>query len=268
VRIGIFDSGIGGLTVLHALRRHLPGHDYVYLGDTARIPYGTRSSRTVTRYAHAVASHLYGESIDALVIACNTATAHALPTLEAAGAAVGLQVVGVIEPGVRAALAAHQQGAIAVLGTTGTIQGGAYQQALKAAQPSLEVHAVPCPLFVPLVEEGWLVGNVPHEVALTYLGHLRNRVDVAILGCTHYPLLKPTIQEVLPGVTLVDSAFETAKTVAERLGTGATTPGQCVYQVTDNVERFQRVGARFLGEIPHPVTWVDLPPASGPFALP
>ncbi len=267
MRIGIFDSGIGGLTVLDALATTLRGHDLVYLGDTARIPYGTRAPRTVLRYAMRVASYLHQRDVQALVVACNTATAHALPHLEAAGARAGIPVFGVVEPGVRAAMDAHRQGAVAVLGTTGTIRGGAYQAALHARDPRLEVEAVACPLFVPLVEEGWLDGEVPRLVAESYLGHLRGRIDTAILGCTHYPLLVPVIEQVLPGVALVSSAAATATTVAEALGTGSLPANRIRYLVTDNVERFHDVGSRFLGRPPNPVDWVDLGPAVAPFCL-
>jgi glutamate racemase len=264
VRIGVFDSGIGGLTVLQALRTALPGHDYVYLGDTARIPYGTRSPITVVRYSLAVASYLWEQGVDALVVACNTATTHALGHLQEAGRQVGMPVFGVVEPGVEAAIAAHRSGAIAVLGTPGTVAGGAYQRALQARAPGVEVHAVPCPLFVPLVEEGWTTGEVPTQVAEAYVGHLRGRVDVAILGCTHYPLLVPVLGRVLPGTTLVDSARATADAVRRALGDAPGT-GSVTYRVTDNVERFQEVGAHFLGEVPAPVEWVDLAPAKPPF---
>lgn len=267
MRIGIFDSGIGGLTVLAAMRAALPGHDLLYLGDTARIPYGTRSPLTVVRYSLRVASYLYQQRIDALVIACNTATTHALPALQAAGEALGLPVFGVVEPGVDAALASHKRGGIGVLGTPGTVHGGAYQDALRRRAPHLVVHAVPCPLFVPLVEEGWLRGEVPRLVAQTYVSHLRGKVDTVVLGCTHYPLLKEVISEVLPGVNLVDSAQATAAAVAARIGPGVGR-GAVEYMVTDNVERFQQVGALFLGEAPAPVAWVDLPPALAPFDPP
>ena len=268
MRIGVFDSGIGGLTVLAALDRALPEHDLVYLGDTARVPYGTRSPLTVQRYARRVSSYLHSDGVHVLVIACNTATAHALPTLQAAGAKVGVPVFGVIEPGVSAALSAHRTGAVAVLGTEGTIRGGAYQRALATARPDLTVEAVPCPLFVPLAEEGWTDGEVPRLVAETYVSHLRGRVDTVILGCTHYPLLRGVLASVLPEATLVDSATATAEALREHLGPLQPGRGSRRYLVTDHVDRFQSVGARFLGRRPDPVTWVDLPEAAGPFAEP
>ncbi|MFT7519342.1 MAG: glutamate racemase [Kiritimatiellia bacterium] len=268
MRIGVFDSGIGGLTVLSELEKALPNHDLLYLGDTARVPYGTRSPQTVRRYASRVASYLYQEGVDLLVIACNTATAHALDDLQRAASTVGVPVFGVIEPGVKTALAAHSTGAIAVLGTEGTIRGGAYQRALHDALPDLEVHSIACPLFVPLAEEGWIDGEVPQLVAERYLGHLRGKVDTVILGCTHYPLFKPVISRVLPGATLVDSAQATAESVRLLLAasrSAPSNPGKREFLVTDHVERFCRVGEIFLQRPPEPVTWVDLPPASVPF---
>ncbi len=267
MRIGIFDSGIGGLTVLDAVRSALPGHDLIYLGDTARIPYGTRSPLTVQRYSFRVASWLYAQGVDAIVIACNTATTHALEGLRAAGEQVGLPVFGVIEPGVEAALAATRGGGVAVLGTPGTVDGGAYQRALVARRPDLAVYGVACPLFVPLVEEGWLSGEVPRLVAEAYVGHLRGTIDTAILGCTHYPLLRPILAEVLPGVTLVDSAESTAHALSSAFGT-AHGHGTATFFATDNTERFERVGGLFLAQPPQGVSWVDLPPGSGPFGEP
>jgi glutamate racemase len=267
MRIGVFDSGIGGLTVLAALREALPGHDLVYLGDTARIPYGTRSPITVVRYSLAVASHLFHvERVEHLVVACNTASTHALPALREAGTRAGVPVDGVVTPGVEAALGAHRHGGIAVLGTPGTVAGGSYQAQLAERAPRTPVFAVACPLFVPLVEEGWLQGSVPRAVAEAYVGHLAGKVDTAILGCTHYPLLAPVLSEVLPGTHLVDSARATARAVLARVGPGEG-PGSVAYRVTDNVERFQQVGAVFLGHVPSPVQWIDLGPARAPFTL-
>lgn len=267
MRIGIFDSGIGGLTVHRELRAALPGHDLVYLGDTARVPYGTRSPETVKRYSFAVASHLAEAGAEAVVIACNTATTYALEDLAEAGARAGIQVFGVVEPGVRAALAAHHDGAIAVLGTEGTIRGGAYQRALTRTIPEDQIRGVPCPLFVPLAEEGWVDGDVPLAVAERYLGGLRGQIDTAILGCTHYPLLKPVLAEILPGVTLVDSAESTAQAVLAALGPGDG-DGSESFVVTDHVDRFTSVGEQFLGRRPQSVSWVDVGPPRGVFSLP
>ncbi len=266
MRIGVFDSGIGGLTVLRTLADALPGHDLIYLGDTARVPYGTRSPQTVIRYSLRVASYLYEQDVGALVIACNTATTWAMDALQRAGQAVGVPVFGVVTPGVAAALKVHRTGAIAILGTEGTIAGGAYQRGLAAAHTGATVIPVACPLLVPLAEEGWVTGDVPRGVAERYLGGLRGQVDTAILGCTHYPLLSSVIAEVLPGVTLVDSAQETANAVLGELGPGISADRRIRFLVTDHVERFKRVGGTFFGAEPNHVTWVDLPEPSGEFA--
>lgn len=269
--IGVFDSGVGGLTVLSALRQRLPSEDLVYLGDTARVPYGTRSPETVINYSQRVASRLVREDIKALVIACNTATAHALEALQEAGARIGLPVIGVIEPGVQAALAASRGGTVAVLGTEGTIRAGRYQQALeRAGTPSI---GQACSLLVPLAEEGWTTGEVAEAVAERYLAPLQGQVDTAILGCTHFPLLRDVIQAALPGVVLVDSAETTAEAVAEILAKqgllqAPRAPAPTRFLVTDNLERFVTVGHRFLGHAPDPVTLVDLPDPEGAFAAP
>lgn len=268
MKVGVFDSGIGGLTVFRALDAALPTHDLLYLGDTARVPYGTRSPKTVVLYAQRVASFLVAQGAEALVIACNTATAHALETLQEAGLKAGIPVFGVIGPGVSAAVAVHQGGGIAVLGTPGTIKGGAYQRALASRLPSAQISGVACPLFVPLAEEGWLDGPVPTLVAERYLSHLRGSVDTAILGCTHYPLLRGVIQSVLPGVHLVDSASATAEVVGSALSGMPSGQGSRRYMVTDHPAQFESSGAMFLGKQPQRCKWVDLPPASPPFDSP
>lgn len=269
--IGVFDSGVGGLTVLSALRQRLPSEDLVYLGDTARVPYGTRSPETVINYSRRVASRLVREDIKALVIACNTATAHALEALQEAGARIGLPVIGVIGPGVQAALAASRGGTIAVLGTEGTIRAGRYQQALERSGAASVGQA--CSLLVPLAEEGWTSGEIAQAVADRYLATLQGQVDTAILGCTHFPLLREAIQAALPGVALVDSAETTAEAVAEILAQAGLlqaprAPAPTRFLVTDNLERFVTVGHRFLGHAPDPVTLVDLPEPEGAFAAP
>lgn len=269
--IGVFDSGVGGLTVLSALRKRLPSEDLVYLGDTARVPYGTRSPATVIQYSQRVASRLVREDIKALVIACNTATAHALPAVQRAGACIGLPVIGVIQPGVQAALAASRGGTVAVLGTEGTVRAGRYQKALEAAGTKAIGQA--CSLLVPLAEEGWTSGEVAQAVAQRYLTHLQGQVDTAILGCTHFPLLREVIQAALPGVVLVDSAETTAEAVATALAKqdllqAPRAPSPTRFLVTDNLERFVTVGHRFLGHAPDPVTLVDLPDPEGAFAAP
>ncbi|HXX31394.1 MAG TPA: glutamate racemase [Myxococcaceae bacterium] len=261
--LGVFDSGVGGLTVLRALRARLPAESTVYLGDTARVPYGTKSAEVVTRYAELNAAFLLSLDIKLLVVACNTASAVALPALRAA---TGIPVVGVIEPGARAAAARSRSGVVGVLGTPGTIRSGAYQQILAVARPGLTVQAQACPLFVPLAEEGWLTGDVPRLVAERYLLPWRGTgVDTVVLGCTHYPLLRGVLSEVLGAeVTLVDSAEATAETVARLLAAGPTRPapagkGEDRFYVTDVPDRFLEVSTRFLGTRVVHAEQVDLP---------
>ena len=264
--IGVFDSGVGGLTVLDALRRRLPGEDLLYLGDTARVPYGTRAPETVVRYAHRVAGHLVRRGVKALVIACNTATTWALSELERAAAPLHLPVIGVIAPGVEAALRQTRTGHVAVIGTEGTVRGGAYARHLVAARAGVQVRSLACPLFVSLAEEGWTEGEIARLTAERYLAPLRvgaHTPDTLILGCTHYPLLRGVISQALPGVQLIDSASAAAAATAARLGAeGLLRPrgagGADHFLVTDHVDRFRRVGARFLQAAPDPVELVDL----------
>jgi len=260
--IGIFDSGVGGLTVLRELLRQLPHEELVYLGDTARVPYGTKSPRTVGRYAREAARFLVGQRVKLLVVACNTASAVALDDLAAVHR---LPVVGVIEPGARRALEVTRVGRIGVIGTEGTIRSGAYERALRKGRPEIEICTAPCPLLVPLAEEGWAEHPIARLAAAEYLAPLLlRRIDTLVLGCTHYPLLKRTLQQVAgPTVALIDSAEETAKTVAallkarglERRG---SPPGPPRYFVTDVAERFERVGGSFLGAPLTGVTTVTL----------
>ena len=214
--LGVFDSGIGGLTVARALFERLPRESVVYFGDTARVPYGPKSPETVRRYSAEILAYLVRRGVKAVVVACNTSTAHALEHLQAHSP---VPVVGVIAPGARAAVAATQTGAIGVIGTAGTIASGAYTRAIQALKPGAKVQAQACPLFVPLVEEGWFDHPAAELIAREYLAPLvRAHVDVLVLGCTHYPLLKPLLARVMgKGVTLVDSAEETAKVVAAEL---------------------------------------------------
>ena len=250
--IGVFDSGVGGLTVAHALRLHLPHEAIVYVGDTARVPYGPKSPETVRRYAHEIAAWLVEQGVKAIVVACNTATAHALESLQAA---LAVPVIGVIAPGARAAVAADHDGHIGVIGTAGTIASRAYDRAITALAPAATVTARACPLFVPLAEEGWLDGEVTERVARHYLQPLLDdHVDAVVLGCTHYPLLKPVIARVLgPGVALIDSADETARETARilierRLEAPVRPPPPLRAVVTDAPDAFLRQAARFLGE--------------------
>ena len=259
--IGVFDSGVGGLTVVRAMRERLPGEDLLYLGDTARVPYGTRSAATVDRYAQQVAGHLVRRGVKALVVACNTATTYALEGLVSAGDRLGIPVIGVIAPGVNAALRATQ-GHIGVIGTEGTIRGGAYTRLIAQLAPEHRVSAIACPLFVALAEEGWTEGDIAQAVAARYLAPLRNGPDTLILACTHYPLLAKAIAKALPGVTLVDSARSTADAVAQTLAQRAllstATAGSTQFLVTDNRVRFAAISDRFLGTKPSSITLINL----------
>lgn len=249
--IGIFDSGVGGLTVLRELTRVLPQEDTIYFGDTARVPYGTKSPDTVIRYSQEIASFLIKRDIKLLVVACNTASAVALPTLRKT---LPVPVVGVIEPGAKRAVDVTRSGVVGVIGTSGTIRSSAYSRAIKRLNPSVSVLARPCPLFVPLAEEGWIDNDVARMTAELYLDELKQAgVDTLVLGCTHYPLLKKVIAEVMgPDVTLVDSAEETARTVAgilqdKKMLRPPAEDGNHHYYVTDVPAGFIRVGNRFLG---------------------
>jgi glutamate racemase len=250
-RIGIFDSGVGGLTVQKAIFARLPGLDTVYLGDTARVPYGSKSPEVVTQYSLRNARFLVARDIELLVVACNTASAVALPALREQ---LAIPVLGVVEPGARVAARASRSGRIGVIGTASTVASGAYQRALRAARRDAEVVAAACPLFVPLAEEGWTdpEDEVVRLVARRYLAPFREAgVDTLVLGCTHYPLLKGAIGRELPGVTLVDSADAIAAEVAEQLRASDAGPVQHRFFVTDTPARFLSVAERFLGR---PVT--------------
>lgn len=263
-RIGVFDSGVGGLTVLRALQARLPHQSTVYLGDTARVPYGTRSPEVVIRYARNNARFLLAWDIDLLVVACNTASAHALEALQAE---IEVPVIGVIEPGARAAAARTASGRIGVIGTAGTIASGAYQRALAQALPTAEVVARACPLLVPLAEEGWTEGEVPLQVIERYLGDLRGAIDTLVLGCTHYPLLREAIGQVLGDeVALVDSAEAAAATVEDALRTLPAPVDEPIHRcfVTDVPARFVEVATRFLGSEPTSLEQVDVEAIGAP----
>jgi len=250
--LGVFDSGIGGLTVARALFERLPHESVIYFGDTARVPYGPKSPDTVRRYSGEILAYLLQRGVKAVVVACNTSTAHALGYLKERSS---VPVVGVIEPGARAAVAATKTGTIGVIGTAGTVASGAYERAIKALRADARVHSQPCPLFVPLVEEGWFEHPAAELIAREYLEPLkRAKVDVLVLGCTHYPLLKPLLVRVMgPDVTLVDSAEETATAVSkelERLDLLSNGGGSHEHRfvVSDDEPHFRKVGALFLGE--------------------
>lgn len=265
--IGVFDSGVGGLTVLRALLDRIPNANYLYFGDTARLPYGSKSAATVVHYAVGAIHHLQSQGAELLVIACNTATALAFDQIKAAA---HVEVIGVVEPGAEAAARTSRSRKVVVIGTEATIASHAYRHALEARNVAVQEKA--CPLFVPLVEEGWVDHSVTEQVARIYLdeafaGEARN-ADVLVLGCTHYPLLKPLLRRLVPDrVTIVDSAESTAYAVAEWLQIAplhsSSEPEhraehRLKFFATDSAEKFRKMGSRFLGLPVEDVVHVDL----------
>lgn len=259
--IGLFDSGVGGLTVFKALRQRMPSEDLLYLGDTARLPYGTKSSETIIRYALQASAKLIERHIKLLVVACNTATSVAL---EALRDAYDVPVIGVVEPGAQASCRASKAGYIAVIATESTIRGQAYHKAIHRLRPDARIVGQPCPLFVPLAEEGWIDGRIAEDIAARYLepifrpeygGDAVETPDCLVLGCTHFPLLAKAIRRVVgPDVIIVDSAETTAQTVQQELERrGLVHPqrpgccGQSRFLATDDIPRFARTGGLFLG---------------------
>jgi glutamate racemase len=249
--IGVFDSGMGGLTVMRELMQQLPNESIIYFGDTARVPYGPKSPDTVLRYSREITGYLRKEGIKALVIACNTATAHALPALREE---YDIPIIGVIEPGARAAAAATKSHRVAVIGTAGTIKSHAYEKELRKLLPDAQVTEQACALFVPLVEEGWLDTEATRAIARNYLAPVvAAEVDTLVLGCTHYPLIKTVIGNVVGrDVRLIDSAHETARETAVVLGANGidnTTPNAARYRFisSDAPDTFLSLGRRFLG---------------------
>lgn len=275
--IGVFDSGVGGLTVLRALRSHMPKERFIYLGDTARLPYGTKSAASITRYSLQAAELLVSREIKCLVVACNTASATAMDALQARFA--GLQLLGVVEPGAAAGCHASRSGVIAVIATESTVQGGAYQRAIHRLRADARVTALPCPLFVPLVEEGWIRGEIVEAIAARYLGSMFGlanieRPDTLLLGCTHFPVLRDVLKKVVgEDVTIVDSAETTAVALQERLRRenleSRANSGGVQFLATDGRERFARVGAIFLDQplAAADVELVDLKPMDSTAAV-
>jgi glutamate racemase len=264
--IGVFDSGFGGLTVLKALLEVIPGIDYAYFGDTARLPYGSKSVETVARYAVQASHFLESHRAELMVIACNTATALALDQI---AASANVPVVGVVEPGAIAAASVSKAGKVIVIGTEATVCSHAYRKALETL--GVQAREKACPLLVPLVEEGWVEHSVTESVARIYLGEAFadefRDADTLVLGCTHYPLLKPLLRRVSPEhVSIVDSAESTARTVADRLSSvlppvvseERRASPRLRFFVTDSVEKFRRLGQRFLGQPLQDVQHVDL----------
>jgi glutamate racemase len=265
--IGVFDSGFGGLTVLRELVARIPDADYLYFGDTARLPYGSKSAETVARYAVGAAHYLEGHGAEMLVIACNTATALALDQISTAAR---VPVVGVVEPGAEQAAASSKSRKVAVVATEATVSSHAYFRALQAR--GVEAREKACPLLVPLVEEGWIEHAVTEQVARIYLQEVFadgfEFADVLLLGCTHYPLLKPVLRRAAPGhVAIVDSAESTARVVANQLQNEPLptvsveerrTLPRLQFFATDSVEKFRRLGGMFLGHPVEDVQHVDL----------
>ena len=242
--IGVFDSGVGGLTVFREISRLLPGQSLIYLGDSARVPYGTKSAQTIIRYSLEAAQHLAERDVKMMVVACNTATAAALPALQQR---LSIPVIGVIEPGARAAVAATS-GKVGVIATEGTVRSQAYSKAIRALRPDVEVIESAAPLFVPLAEEGWANTHVAREVAEIYLSPLIDAgIDTLVLGCTHYPILRGTIEKVVgERVRIVDSAETTAAVVKGLIGTPPSGPPEHHFLVTDAEDRFRRIAGAFL----------------------
>jgi glutamate racemase len=271
-RIGVFDSGVGGLTVLKAMAEQIPAH-YLYFGDTARLPYGTKSADTVARYAIGAARFLEAQNIDLLVIACNTATALALPQIKQAA---GVPVIGVVEPGTAMAAEVSQSRSAIVIATEATVSSHAYRDALQ--RRGLTAYEKACPLFVPLVEEGWIDHPVTEQVARIYLGEAMaaatNSADVLVLACTHYPLIAPLLRRITPAhVKIVDSAESTARVVRRQLfgdqsvidALAPSTLSAAIsdhrtfrFFVTDSIDKFKRLATRFLGRQVDHVEHVDL----------
>ena len=268
-KIGVFDSGVGGLTVLRALLDHIPNASYLYFGDTARLPYGSKSAATVAHYAVGAVRYLQDQGAELLVIACNTATALALDEIKAAA---DMDVIGVVEPGAEAAASASRRRKVVVIGTEATVSSHAYRRALEARGVAVREKA--CPLFVPLVEEGWVEHPVTEQVARIYLAEAFSEgtgdfdADVLVLGCTHYPLIKPLLRRVAPEhVAIVDSAESTAQAVACQLQIepSASSAGSELrggpglkFFATDSAEKFRKMGTRFLGLPVEDVLHVDL----------
>ncbi|MBI2839166.1 MAG: glutamate racemase [Acidobacteria bacterium] len=259
--IGIFDSGIGGLTVYSAIRRRLPGNRILYLGDTARVPYGTKSTQTIIKYSIENTAFLLRRGVRLVVVACNTSSAVSLPSLQSQ---VPVPVVGVIRPGAASAVSRSRSRRIGVLGTEATIRSQAYLRALKELDPNVRVFMQACPLFVPLVEEGWLDHDVTRRVASIYLGGMRTHdIDTLVLGCTHYPLIKGAIADALEldgggRVDVIDSADAAADQVADMATAVDGGAGLSEFFVTDSAARFRRVAELFLGKLRGTVTEVDV----------
>ena len=259
--IGIFDSGIGGLTVAREVMNMMPREDIVYFGDTARVPYGTKSKETVTRFAFSGIRFLLSCDVKMIIVACNTVSATCLDRLQES---TPVPVIGVIDPGARAAALSTRNRIVGIIGTERTIKSGAYIDAIHRLSKEIKIYSKPCPLFVPLVEEGWLENKAAFYTASTYLMPLKEEgIDTLVLACTHYPLLKPTLSSVMGNdVKLVDSAYETAKQVkiiSKGMDLACSPEHMASYQyfVSDNPEKFIQVGEKFLGRPINPINVID-----------
>jgi glutamate racemase len=235
----------------------------LYLGDTARVPYGSRSPETVLRYAQCVAGHLANRGVKALVIACNTATSYALKELKEAAERESIPVIGVIEPGAIDAVQSSPGQNIGIIGTEGTIRGKKYEEALRRLSPEVSIYTQACPLLVPLIEEGWLDDSVTKEVLSRYLAPFKEGPDTLIMGCTHYPLITPLIQDFLPDIQLINSAYATAKVCKSELAKlsllrNKSTKGSYHLLATDNLEKFRKMSYYFLGSLSTSFDLVDL----------
>jgi glutamate racemase len=265
--IGVFDSGVGGLTVLHALQQQLPNESFIYLGDTARLPYGTKSPETVINYSLKASQQLIERGIKCLVVACNTASTIALPALQKTHP--NIPVIGVVKPGAENALTASQNKVIAVIATEATVRALGYTQAIQALDPKAQVIAKSCSLFVALAEEGWTEGPIAESIAQEYLASLiksnqHDKPDTLILGCTHFPILKNTIKKVIGDhCKIIDSALATAEATQKLLQqqqlikTDKTKPDATQFLVTDCPERFLHIASRFLNDTV-PLSQVEL----------
>jgi glutamate racemase len=246
--IGIFDSGLGGLTVLREVRKILPNEEIFYFGDTARVPYGEKTKELIIRYSKEITDFLLSKNISALVVACNTATALALEELKAA---YDIPVIGVIEAGVRSALSVTKTNEVGVIGTKATINSEKYKQEIHSKNKNIAVYQKACPLFVHVVEEGLLEGEIVESIIKHYLGDFDDKVDTLILGCTHYPLLKKEIQKIYPDLKIVDPAMETAldlKKILTENDAIENKKGKVKYYVSDGVQNFRNIGNMFLDE--------------------
>ena len=263
--IGIFDSGVGGLTVCSAIQNILPHENILYLGDSARVPYGNKSPKTIIRYSQEITECLMEQGIKMLIIACNTATTWALTPLQKITQDHNIPIFGVIYPGASYAVEISNGQPIGVIGTLGTIQGQQYQSEIQALQPQIEVFTQSCPLFVSLIEENWLDGNIVEQIIDHYLKEITQQCKHIILGCTHYPLLLPILTKMYPEHHFIDSAQATAKLIARYfeeqplLQNTSYSLGQSRFLVTDNLERFRNVGQTFLQKELKEVQRVELP---------